>query len=195
AGGVGADSRERLVAPPSTRRAWSRGLAMHFEYAVNEIDNPVVRDSGTRIRGGLASARDGEARQRDLDHEIGPGRMRVGVITRRAADDADVRFRLGPNVEADRAPDRDEPTVAELALEGPRDEHHRGTVRARMRLLDEQKSVEQLDGVVLVENAAIDQLGVLAAGPAIQRRPRGLFHCRYAIGAFRDGQCRRGDTP
>src|SRR5262249_37604014 len=102
----------------------------------------------------------------------------MSVITRRPADDRDVRLRLGPDVEADRTLDLDEPAISKGSLESPRDEHHRGTVCARMRLLDEQQSIEQLDRIVLIENAAIDQLGVLVPRPAIQRGPSRLLHAR-----------------
>src|SRR5205823_5460018 len=84
-----------------------------------------------------------------------------------------VRFRLGAGVEADRTLDLDKPGISECALERPGDEQNRRTVRARLRLLDEQQPVEQLDRVVLVEEAVVDQPRVLAAGPAMQGGPRG----------------------
>jgi len=43
-------------------------------------------------------------------------------------------------------------------------------------LLHEQQPVEQLDRVVLVEEAVIDQSLVLVAGPAMQDRAFGLLH-------------------
>src|SRR5438105_6348389 len=104
--------------------------------------------------------------------------MRMGVVTRRAANDADVRLGLGPVVEADRTLNLDKPAVPERALERPGDEQHRRAVRARLRLLDEQQPVEQLDRVVLVEEPVVDQPRVLAAGPAMQGRSLGLLHVR-----------------
>ncbi len=43
-------------------------------------------------------------------------------------------------------------------------------------LLHEQQPVEQLDRVVLVEEAVIDQSLVLVAGPAMKDRAFGLLH-------------------
>src|SRR2546426_11061064 len=43
-------------------------------------------------------------------------------------------------------------------------------------LLHEQQPVEQLDRVVLVEEAVIDQSLVLVAGPGMQGRGFGLLH-------------------
>ena len=47
---------------------------------------------------------------------------------------------------------------------------------AVLRLLDEQQPIEQLDRVVLVEEAVVDQPLVLVAGPAMQARPLRLLH-------------------
>src|SRR5436309_4664 len=104
--------------------------------------------------------------------------MGIGVLTRRAADDADVRLGFGPVIKADRTLDLDEPAVSERALERLGDEHHGRAVRARLGLLDQQKPVEQLDRVVLVEEPVVDQARVLAAGPPMQGRPLGLVHAR-----------------
>ena len=43
-------------------------------------------------------------------------------------------------------------------------------------LLHEQQPVEQLDRVVLVEEAVVDQPLVLVAGPATQARPLRMLH-------------------
>src|SRR5262249_44712510 len=132
----------------------------------------------------LASSRDGEARQRDLHDEVWVSGMGIAVIAWRASDNADVRFGLGPVVETDRALNLNEPALSEGALQRPCHEHHRGAVRALLRLLNEQQSIKQLEGVALVENAAIDQLGVLPPGPAIQRGPLALLHARMLSAAF-----------
>ena len=68
-------------------------------------------------------------------------------------DNADVRLRLGPVVEDDRALGLDEPALTERPIQGPGHQEHRRPVRTVLRLLDEQQAIEQLDGVVLVEKA------------------------------------------
>src|SRR5207245_5952184 len=107
----------------------------------------------------------------DFDDERRASRMRIDVITRRAADDADVRLRLGPVTENDRTLCLDEPTLSERPLHRLRHEKHRRPVRAVLRLLHEQQAIEQLDRVVFVEEAVVDQPLVLATGPAMQDGP------------------------
>src|SRR5438876_910667 len=109
--------------------------------------------------------------------------MRMGVVTWRAADDADVGLRLGAVVETDRTLDLDKPAVPERALERLGDEQHRRAVRARLRLLHEEQAVEQLDRVVLVEEALVDQPRVFAASPAMQSGPLRVPHARMLSAA------------
>src|SRR2546427_8158250 len=99
--------------------------------------------------------------------------MRVDVIARRAADDADVRLRLGPVAENDRTLCLDEPSLSERPLHRFRHEKHRRPARAVLRLLHQQQPIEQLDRVVLVEEAVVDQPPVLMAGPATQAEASG----------------------
>src|SRR5438874_212342 len=83
---------ERRAIP--ARGPGARGLTMHFEHAVDEVDDPVVGDSRARVRPRLASSRDAQSGLGDLDDQRGLGRMRVRIVTRRAAHDANVRLRL-----------------------------------------------------------------------------------------------------
>src|SRR5438874_1082583 len=112
----------------------------------------------------------------DLDDERRARRMRLDVITRRATDDRDVRLRLGPTVQDDRTLCLDEPAPSERPLQRLRHEKHRRPVPARLRLLHEQQPIEQLDRVVLVEEAAVDQPRVLVAGPPAQAGPLSVLH-------------------
>src|SRR5206468_3423084 len=146
-------------------------LAMNFEHAIDEVYDPVVRDPRACICRGLPSSGDAQARLRDLDDERRARRMRLDVITRRAPDDADVRLRLGPVVEDDRTLCLNEPTLSERPLHRLRHEKHRRPVRAVLRFLHEQQPIEQLDRVVLVEEAVVDQPLVLATRPAMQDGP------------------------
>src|SRR2546425_11139256 len=93
-GGVGAERLDRRVAPVPPGRTRSRRLAVDFEHAIDEADDPVVRDSRAGIGRGLPSTGEAQARLRDFDDERRARRMRIDVITRRATDDADVRLRL-----------------------------------------------------------------------------------------------------
>ncbi len=102
--------------------------------------------------------------------------MCIDVITRRAGDDADVRLRLGPVIEDDRTLCLHEPAFSKRALHRFRREKHRRPVQNVLRLLHEQQPVEQLDRVVLVEEAVVDQPLVLVTGPATQAGPLRLLH-------------------
>src|SRR5689334_3019404 len=179
--GVGGERLDGGIAPASPRRTGPRRLAIDLQNAIDQVDDPVVRDPASGVARGFPSPGDGQTRERDLDDQRRVRRMSIDIVTQRATDDTDVGLRLGPEVEADRALDLNEPTIAERALERLRNEPHRGAVRARLRLLDEQQTIEQLDRVVLVEDAAIDQPRVLTPGPAIERRPRGVLHERMLV--------------
>jgi hypothetical protein len=98
--------------------------------------------------------------------------MRIDVVARRTPNDADVRLGLGPVVQDDRALGLDEPTFSEGSLHRPRREQHRGPVPAVLRLLDEQQPIEELDRVVLVEDAVVHQALVFVAGPPTQAEHR-----------------------
>ena len=49
------------VAPARPGRTWSRRLAMNFEHAIDEVDDPVVRDPRAGIGGGLPAAGEAQA--------------------------------------------------------------------------------------------------------------------------------------
>src|SRR2546422_5469658 len=55
--------------PRSTLFPYTTLFRSHFEHAIDEVDDPVVRDPGARIGHGLASPRHAQARQRDLDDQ------------------------------------------------------------------------------------------------------------------------------
>jgi len=102
--------------------------------------------------------------------------MRIDIITRRAPHDADVRLWLGPVVEADRTLCLNEPALSERSLHRPCHEQHGRPVPAVLRLLDEQQPIEQLDRVVLIEEAVVNQPRVLVTRPAMQARTLRLLH-------------------
>ena len=158
---------------------------MNFEHAIDEVYDPVVRDPRARVGRGLPSSGEAQARPGDLDDKRRARRMRIDVITRRAADDADVRLGLGPVAENDGTLCLDEPTLAERPLQRLRHEKHGRPVRAVLWLLHEQQAVEELDRVVLVEEAVVDQPLVLVASPPTQDGSRRLRH---------GGQGRRRET-
>src|SRR5437667_8264113 len=128
--GVGAQRFDRRVAPVPACRARARRLTMDLQYAVVEVENPVVPDSRAGICRGLPSAREGQARLRDLDDERRTSRVRGGVVTWRAANDADIRLGLGPVIEDDRALSLNEPALSESALQRLRQEENRRPIRA-----------------------------------------------------------------
>src|SRR4030095_11316774 len=81
-----------------------------------------------------------------------------------------------PVIEDDRALSLNEPALSEPTLQCLRHEKDRRPVRAVLWLLAQQQPVEQLDRVVLVEEAVVDQSRVLVAGPPTQTRPLRLLH-------------------
>src|SRR2546430_15286371 len=70
----------------------------------------------------------------------------------------------------------DEPSFSERPLQRLRHEQHRRPVRAPLRLLHEQQPVEQLDRLLLVEEAVVDQPRGLVAREATQGGPLRLLH-------------------
>ena len=102
--------------------------------------------------------------------------MGGGVVARRAPDDADIRLGLGPVIENDRALGLHEPAFSESELEGLGRQKHRRPMRAVLWFLDEQQAVEQLDRVILVQEAMVDHLPVLVAGPPMQTGTLRLLH-------------------
>ena len=101
-------------------------------------------------------AGEGEARDRDLDHQhrIGGVRGRVGANV--AAHDGDVRLGLRDAIEGDRAPAANRPALAKGAREGPLDELDRRVVRRALGLRDDELAVDQLDTVTGSERLAGD---------------------------------------
>jgi len=108
-----------------------------------------------------------------------------GVVTRGASNDADIRLGLGPVIEDDRALSLNEPALSESALQRLRHEKYRRPMRAVLWLLDEQQAVEQLDRIIFVEEAVIDQALVLVARPPMQTGPLRLFHGRELFRCYR----------
>jgi hypothetical protein len=85
------------------------------------------------------------------------------MVTRRARDDGDVWLGLRIGVERQRELDAHGPSHAECRPQlvlGELDGHG---VRGPLRLHDDQASGQELDGLVLVEQAQLDQPGVLLA--------------------------------
>jgi hypothetical protein len=144
---------------------------MNFDHAIEEIDDPIVRDSTPSVDGCFPPTRETQARVGDLDHESGKPRMRVDIVARRTANHADVRLWLGPVAEEAGTLDLNEPSVSENAVQCSCDEQYRGPMQARLRLRDEQEPVDQLDRVVLVEKAVVGQPFVFVAGPAMHHGP------------------------
>src|SRR5207245_2370495 len=83
------------VGPVALGRTWSHRLAMNLEHAIDQIDDPVVRDPCAGIGRRFPASRQAQAQLRDLDDERRAPRMRIDVITGRAPHDADVRLWLG----------------------------------------------------------------------------------------------------
>ena len=90
---------------------------MHLQHTIDQVEDPVVCDSGTRIGRGFPSTGEMQARLGDLDDERRLSRVGRHVVTWRATHDADVRLGLGAVVEDDRALGLDEPALAERSLQ------------------------------------------------------------------------------
>ena len=72
------------------------GSGINFQAIVVQVDEPVNRNSGGRIEGGLVRESMSIGGVGDLDDERGVlgGSAAAGVVTRSTADDGGVRFRL-----------------------------------------------------------------------------------------------------
>jgi hypothetical protein len=104
---------ERLhgpIAPATTRVVQPAGLSVDLENPVHEVDDPVLRNSGSSEGAALARPIEAQTGQRDLDHQRGAGGVSVAVVARRAADHADIGLGLRPRIERQWAPEDAHPT-------------------------------------------------------------------------------------
>src|ERR1700741_196961 len=83
-------------------------------------------------------------------------------------------------VENDRTLRLHEPAFAECPLQRLGYEEHRRPVRTVPRLFHEQQPSEQLDRLVLVQNAVVDQARVFVTSPPALDGPSRLLHDRYS---------------
>src|SRR2546422_841860 len=170
-------ARGRRVPARSADDALREGMkSLHAEY-------------GEPIPAGVKGAEPGEAalkrRYQDRDEAA-----RVAVVERAAANHGEVRLGLGGVIERDGGPNAHVIAWSERALKG---RPHSGNGRrmfAPLRLLHHEEAVQQLDPLILLEEALVDEPIILSPGEAagLDRRDAHALDQRYIPGG-------RGSTP
>ena len=126
---------------------------MNLEDAVDQVDDPVVPDARARVEARLEDSIGAQAVMSDLDHQDWGRRMLDRIIPRRAVNDRDIGFGLGLCVERDWKLYTHRPSGPESSPQRlGRELGCHGVWRA-LRLPYDQAAREQLDGLVLVEDA------------------------------------------
>lgn len=173
------------VAPAEPCRRVGHRLAVDLEGPVDEVDDPVVGQASPGVETALHVPVEGQARLRHFDHHRRAGGMRIAVVAGAAGHHGHVGLGLGFVVEGDRVLKADDPALTEGRAERIPGETNRSGVRAALGLGDDHLAADQLDRLVLVEHAQLDEPVVLVPGPAsgLQRyghRPKrnGLISAR-----------------
>jgi len=113
----------------------------------------------------------------DFHDESRGGRMVGQKVAGIATHDRDVGFRFGIGPEPKRKLDADTPARSKRLAQGFTGQVDRRGMRSVLRLGDDESSFQELDRIVFVEHADVDQPAVLPTGPA-SCSDRGLGHCR-----------------
>ena len=182
------------VAPSERRGRVARRHPIHLEDAIDQVDDPVVREAGSRIEAALAFPVDLEARLRHLDGEDSARGMGRAIVVHVARYHGHIRFGLGIVVEPDRPLGPHHPTRPEHGAERPRGLRDRRVVGGALRLRDDQLAREQLDRLAGPEDAEVNEALVLEP-----REATGLHlvggHRRHRSDRQRRRQCRERDAP
>src|SRR2546427_12015603 len=151
---------------PTVERArrWL-GLAVHVDRVVDEIDDPVLRDTRSSVEARLVVTVDLVGALGDLDDQYGLTRVRVAVGAGIVRHHGDVGLWLRVRVERDRQLRVDLPRVAERPAERRQHAPDRRGMPVSVRLADHQQTVEQLQALTGLEPAELDQALVLDASP------------------------------
>src|SRR3989442_3238443 len=160
------------IAPAERCRGVADRRSMDLESPIDEVDDPIVRHAGA----GVGAARTGpvecQARLRDLHDERRPRGMGLAVVAPTAGYHGEVGLWLGFVMEVDRGADADDPVGAESVPQGLLGEADGGFVWAPLRLGDDQLAGDQLDRLVLVEDAELHEPVVLLPRPTSRARWR-----------------------
>src|SRR5262245_43811722 len=146
---------------------------MDLERLLDEIDDPVVGDGGASVEAALLTPVEGQARLGHLHEQGRSGGVPGEIIPRLPGNHDDIGLGLRFVVEGDGILQPDQPAVPEGHPEGPRREGDGRRVRRALRLGDDELAAEQLDGLVLLKEADLDQLIVFPPGPVSVANWRG----------------------
>src|SRR5216117_1647621 len=179
-GRLGTKDLARRVAPAERRRRILDGPPVNLQHTIDEVQDPIVVQTGTGVEAALVLAVELEARLCDFDDEHGPRGMLAAVVSPASASDRDIRLGLRHIVQRDRPLRSYEPGRSEGSAEGVLDEADRRIVRAALGLAHDQLAPEELDRLAGTEDIDLDQPSVLRPGPAPrssrirrhERRPR-----------------------
>jgi hypothetical protein len=137
------DARAPRPAEPFANR-----ITVNFDCPVHEVHDPVVIEASPGIDASLETAIQADARVGDLDDERGCRGMAGRGVASAAADDGDVRLRLGVTTEREWELNADAPSRANAVLSL----HHeldRPRVWVVLGLGDDEPARHELDRVVL----------------------------------------------
>jgi hypothetical protein len=132
-----------------------------------EIEDPIVRDPGSRIEAGLLPPVELQARVGYLDDENGVRRMDAAVISPAPGHDRDVGLRLGILVERDGTVCPDRPAGAKGLAQRVLGEADGGGMGTALRFADDHGATDQLEALARSEGTQIDQPLVLDTGPVL----------------------------
>ena len=186
----------RGVVPAERRGVVRDRRAVHLEDVVDEIHDPVVRQSRPGAEAALVRAieRQSRARRGDLDDKDRTGAMFPTVVTTRARHHRDVGLGLRFVVERDRPLRAHQPPRTERRSQCVFRQSDGSVMGTPLRFADDQLAAKKLDRLVLVEDADVDHAVVLRARPS-PRTDRILRHGVEATARVQARQCRRMQTP
>src|SRR5438093_8562952 len=101
-GRLGAKDLARRVAPAERRRRISNSPPVNLQHTIDEVQDPIVVQTGTGVEAALVLAVELEARLCHFDDEHGPRGMLAAVVSPASASDRDIRLGLRHIVQRDR---------------------------------------------------------------------------------------------
>src|SRR5256886_15466502 len=163
---LGTNASARRVPRGERRRRHRRGPPVNLQQKIDEVQDPIVVQTGTGVEAALVLAVELEARLCDFDDEHGPRGMLAAVVSPASASDRDIRLGLPHIVQRDRPPRSYQPGRSAGSAEGVLDEADRRIVRAVLGLAHVTLAAEELDRITGTEDTDLDQPYEHRPGPS-----------------------------